>query len=232
MRSDFIKPLLKDYQVYGINFKNNNDNIFKNNSFDVSVSGTIQYNKGFSELGSKLSDSDLYMGEGRRINIIIPNLFNSHTQFTAIYKYRLYYYSDYFIPNRTLGGLDINLCASGGEFGVWNNDRWFRDGPSFGANGGCIHELAVECTPNRMKIWLDGIIKRIYNMPWVLNNVFAFGDYTHNLQMSVNDILITNALFLPNGNYTVDWVNSWYDKFSWYLYNHNKEVLAIPKKEE
>ena len=47
MRSDFIKPLLKDYQVYGINFKNNNVNIFKNNSFDVSVSGAIQYNKGF-----------------------------------------------------------------------------------------------------------------------------------------------------------------------------------------
>ena len=82
-----------------------------------------------------------------------------------------------------------------------------------------------------MKIWLDGIIKRIYNMPWVLNNVFTFGDYTHNLQMSVNDILITNALFLPDGNYTVDWVNTWYDKFSWYLYNHDKEALAIPKKE-
>ena len=62
MRSDFISPVLKDYQVYGINFKNNNINIFKNNSFDVSVSGTIQYNKGFSELGSKLSDSDLYIG--------------------------------------------------------------------------------------------------------------------------------------------------------------------------
>ena len=66
MRSDFIKPLLKDYQVYGFNFKNNNINIFKNNPFDVSVSSTIQYNKGFSELGSKLSDSDLYIGGGSK----------------------------------------------------------------------------------------------------------------------------------------------------------------------
>lgn len=232
MRSDFISPLLKDYQVYGINFKNNNVNIFKNNSFDVSVSGAIQYNKGFSELGSKLSNSDLYIGGGQKVYVVTPSLFSSHTQFTMIFKYSVYYYSGYFIPLRSLGGFQPNLYASGGNFGLWNmNGTWFRDGGEFGASGGYIYELAFEATQNRVRIWLNGVLQRVYNRSWSLDRVFGFGDEENGLQMSVNDILITDSLFLPNGNYTVDWDNTWYDKFSWYLYHHDKEVLAIPKKE-
>ena len=166
MRSDFIKPLLKDYQVYGINFRNNDTNIFKNNSFDVQVSGAIQYNKGFSELGSKLSDSDLYIGGGQQVHIRIPNLFSPNTQFTVIYKYRVYNYSDYFIPNRELGGFDPNLNATG-QFGLWNYKAgWFRDGRSFGASGGYVYELAFEATQNQVRIWLNGVLQRVYHKSW------------------------------------------------------------------
>ena len=81
---------------------------------------------------------------------------------------------------------------------------------------GGVYELAIECTQNRFKIWLNGTLKRLYKMSWSLDEWFSFGDPEHSLKMYINDILVTNALFLPD-NYTVDWDNNWFDKFNRYL---------------
>lgn len=224
MSRDLIKPLLANNKVYGINFKDSKINIFKNTSFAVNFDGPQQYGRGFT-------DSDLWINN-TKFGFGFEQLFNPNTQFTAIYKYKVISWSDYFIPNRSIAGIQPNLCASGGEFGVWNkNGRWFRDGGAFGYNKGATYELAFECTTNRLKIWLNGVLKRTYNMSWSLDEWFSFGDPSHNLKMYINDILVTNALFLPN-NYTVDWDNNWFDKFNWYLYEHDKEALAMPKKDE
>ena len=220
---DLIKPLLSNSKVYGINFKNNKINIFKNNSFAVNIEGSQQYGKGFT-------DSDLYINNNK-FGFGFVSLYKPNTQFTAIYKYKLISCSGCFIPNRSIAGIQPNLNVADGQFGVWNkNGRWFRDGSAFGCSRGGVYELAIECTQNRFKIWLNGTLKRLYKMSWSLDEWFSFGDPEHSLKMYINDILVTNALFLPD-NYTVDWDNNWYDKFSWYLYNHDKEILAIPKKE-
>ena len=222
MSSSLIKPLLdSNYQVLGMNFKNRNINIFTNNSFDVRYSGPIQYSKG-------IWDSDLWLGGGN-FTIWLPNLFRSKTQFTAIYKYNVHSYSSYFIPNRAIAGFEPNLYASGGEFGLFNRGTWFRDGGPFGhryKNG--PYELAIESTQSRFRIWLNGNLQRVYNRSWILDTTFNFGDPKHNLQMRVNDILITDALFLPN-KYTVYWKNTWYEMYHNPLYKHDEELFLIPK---
>lgn len=114
------------------------------------------------------------------------------------------------------------------EYGI-GGGRWFRDGKAFGYSKGATYEIAFECTPNRLKIWLNGVLTRNYNKSWSVDEWFSFGDPEHGLKMYINDILITDALFLPN-NYTVDWGNYWLDRFDWALYDHDKESLGIPKK--
>lgn len=224
MSSNLIKPLLdSNYQVLGINFKNRNINIFQNTSFNVRVNGSVQYNKG-------IWDSDLWLG-GSTFTIQLPNLFRYKTQFTAIYKYNVHSYSGYFIPNREILGFEPNLYASGGEFGLFNRGTWFRDGSPFGhvyKNG--PYELAIESTQNRFRIWLNGNLQRVYNRSWKLATTINFGDPQHNLQMRVNDILITDALFLPN-KYTVDWKDTWYEIHRYYnpIYKHDEELFLIPK---
>lgn len=224
MSSSLIKPLLdSSYQVCGINFKNRNINIFTNNSFDVRFSGTVEYYK------NGMWNSDLWLNK-RGVTIYIPNLFKSKTQFTVIYKYSPYSYTGgYFIPNRALGGFEPNLYASGGEFGLFNRGTWFRDGSPFGhlyKNG--PYELAIESTQSRFRIWLNGNLQRVYNRSWILDTTFNFGDPKHNLQLRVNDILITDALFLPN-KYTVDWKNTWYEMYHNPIYKHDEELFLIPK---
>ena len=126
---DLIKPLLSNSKVYGINFKNNKINIFKNNSFAVDIDGNQQYGKGFT-------DSDLYINNNK-VTFRFVNLFSPNTQFTAIYKYKLISCSGYFIPNRNIAGIQPNLNTADGQFGVWNkNGRWFRDGRAFGDSRG------------------------------------------------------------------------------------------------
>ena len=88
--------------------------------------------------------------------------------------------------------------------------------------------MAVECTPNRMKIWMDGVLKKTYNDSWSLDPWLGFGDTTNVLRMYINDILVTDALFLPN-NYTVDWNDTWYEIHHKQVYNHANESFWIPK---
>lgn len=112
MSRDLIKPLLSSNKVYGINFKNNKVNIFKNTSFAVNFDGPQQYGQGFT-------DSDLWINNNK-FGFGFSNLFSPATQFTAIYKYKVMAWNNYFIPNRNIAGIQPNLYATGAEFGVWN----------------------------------------------------------------------------------------------------------------
>lgn len=134
-----------------------------------------------------------------------------------------------------LGGFEPNLYAPGGEYGLFNRGTWFRDGCPFGyryKNG--PYELAIESTQTQFKIWLNGNLQRAYDSSLTLATTFNFGDPQHSLQMRVNDILITDALFLPN-KYTVDWKNTWYEmhngmhKYYNPIYKHDEELFLITK---
>lgn len=198
-------------------------NVFQNNEYILSYSGSQQYGQGFT-------DSDFYINN-TVLNFSFPFLYSSKTQYTLIYKYKLVSYSNgVLIPNRSGFGSQINLVESG-TFGVWNmigGGRWFRDGGPFGHTAGSQHEIAVECTSSRMKIWMDGVLKKNYSNSWSIDTWLRFGDTTNKLRMYINDILVTDALFLPN-NYTVDWNDTWYEIHHKQVYNHTNESFWIPK---
>ena len=77
MSRDLIKPLLDKYQVYGINFKKKQINVFQNNEYTVSYSGSQQYGQGFT-------DSDFYVNNAI-LAFSFPFLYSSKTQYTLIY---------------------------------------------------------------------------------------------------------------------------------------------------
>lgn len=166
----------------------------------------------------------------------LPNIFQSRKQFTVIGKYKIIDWNTNLqaIPFRCTLGTGVNLYENG-NFGIWNikNNFYSRYGSAMGCTKGTTYEMALEQTETYLKFWLNGILKFTLKHDLGFDTWFSLGDnannFETNMQAYYNDILITDAIFLPN-NYAVDWNDTWYEMHHKQVYNHINESFWIPKK--